>query len=634
MLVPAIMVPFVLADSFSLPKALLLQLMVVCVAIAWLGKTVVAGHFTIEKIGIHPAMILFAAVLIVTTFMSVSSPVSLFGNYLRHEGLITWLAYIIVFLAAATHVAKAEIEKWLKVGLAVALPISIYALIQFLGWDFMPLSAEADPGRVFSTLGNPVYLGAYLVLVLPLALSLALTVKSRLRYLYVAVLILGAMALIFTYTRAAWIGTAVSLAVIVFVHARELNRRNLVLVFSVVSIVVVMTTMLFLVKPEKAGVYSRIAASFNLSAGSVGERLGFWRTSLSVVRERPLFGWGLETFGDVSWPHRPDDVNGRPPRADRPHNQFLYMASSLGLIGLTAYLWLLAVIFRRIWRGVRENEDAGDRYLATGIFAAGLGYIVQEQFSFSQVETAPLFWLLMGLGVVLSKPTPVFKKYDFRTRPAASVIGTAVLSVGLVILALTNLSFFAADYHYKKYLTGQEGETALSRAVAINPYQNTYRHALGKHLFELGRMSSDNTILVKAANELEKALLVNSLDKVVSANLAATYAILAESDGSYVSKAIGAYRRVLRIDPMYTAGHRSLAILSINSGQNKQALIHLKKWLSAEPENGEALYYKGVIFDNQDRKALAIEYYRRAAKVNTPFAKEAAAHLELLRGRH
>lgn len=559
MVLPAVMAPFLLANPYSLPKVVLLRVILIIIVAAWLGKIVVSGRLKVAQIGGHPAFIVFLLVLVSTTVLSAAPVVSLFGNYFRHEGLVTWLAYVAIFIAAATHSAEEEIEHRLKVGLLIALPITIYALVQFLGWDFVPLSG-ARLNRSSASLGNPTYLGAYLVMIFPLSLSFALIDRSRARYLYGLVSILSALALIFTYSRAAWLGVAVGAALLA-VRIRRGERRDWFLVAGSLAIALVAIGALHAANPEKSYVRARLVSSVNLSEGSVGERLGLWRTGVNVVLERPFFGWGLETFRDASRPYQADNREGLAPNRDRPHNQLLYLASSVGLVGLTAYILFVVAVFTRILRAAKEKEDMRDRLLAAGILAALIGYVIQEQFSFSQVETAPLFWLLMGFGVALGRPEPLVKTYDFSRRPMILGLAATVISIALALLAVVNFRFLVADYRYGGHPAGETRLANLSSAVTLNPYENTYRHALAVHLIELGRLSGDKALYIRAASELERALSVNRRDRVVAVNLAKTYEALSETDSLYLGKAIAAYERVLKIEPGYTAAHRSLKTL-------------------------------------------------------------------------
>jgi O-antigen ligase len=73
---------------------------------------------------------------------------------------------------------------------------------------------------------------------------------------------------------------------------------------------------------------------------SAGSRLGFWKNSLIVLREAPIFGHGTgmieETF------RRHTDSNSGPP-ATNPHNQIFVIGIQLGAVGIAALLAMWAV---------------------------------------------------------------------------------------------------------------------------------------------------------------------------------------------------------------------------------------------------------------------------------------------------
>ncbi len=51
--------------------------------------------------------------------------------------------------------------------------VSFYGLLQYLGYDFFRWAeVPFELNRSFSTFGNPVLLGGYLVIILPIALAL------------------------------------------------------------------------------------------------------------------------------------------------------------------------------------------------------------------------------------------------------------------------------------------------------------------------------------------------------------------------------------------------------------------------------------------------------------------------------
>jgi O-antigen ligase len=85
---------------------------------------------------------------------------------------------------------------------------------------------------------------------------------------------------------------------------------------------------------------------------SAGSRLGFWKNSLLVLREAPIFGHGtgmiVETF------RRHPELNAGPP-ASNPHNQILTVGIQLGAVGIAV---LIAMWAAHWWLFVRPGLAA------------------------------------------------------------------------------------------------------------------------------------------------------------------------------------------------------------------------------------------------------------------------------------
>jgi len=132
--------------------------------------------------------------------------------------------------------------------------------------------------------------------------------------------------------------------------------------------------------------------------GSVASRLFIWDRTVSLIRARPVLGWGLETLREV-FPYDREVLvryfGPRPVIVDRAHNDMLQMAVSIGIPGAIAYLafWLLNVAAAVM---VMSRAPASGRILALGLVAGLIGYLVQAQAAFSSVAVTPLVWLLAG----------------------------------------------------------------------------------------------------------------------------------------------------------------------------------------------------------------------------------------------
>jgi len=96
------------------------------------------------------------------------------------------------------------------------------------------------------------------------------------------------------------------------------------------------------------------------STSSVGMRLEFYRNSIAMMRERPLFGAGTGAFRKAY----EVQVRGKGMLVtDHPHNAFLHVGVELGLLGLGALIALLVIQ----WRCAGAMREFRDRTAARGL---------------------------------------------------------------------------------------------------------------------------------------------------------------------------------------------------------------------------------------------------------------------------
>ena len=78
------------------------------------------------------------------------------------------------------------------------------------------------------------------------------------------------------------------------------------------------------------------------SRTSLGMRFDWWRNSLTLIKEKPIFGHGTGSFKTVQ-AKLIEDSDTQP--TDNPHNEYLLIAVQTGLVGLFLFVALLATQF-------------------------------------------------------------------------------------------------------------------------------------------------------------------------------------------------------------------------------------------------------------------------------------------------
>lgn len=124
----------------------------------------------INRIPMAVSVIIYASVFVISTITSIVPHTSLWGSYQRLQGTYTNLSYIALFvLIVMTLRRREQLERLISVVLITALMVSFYGVVQHNGFDPLPWKGDVIQ-RVASTMGNSIFVAAYLIMAVPLAL--------------------------------------------------------------------------------------------------------------------------------------------------------------------------------------------------------------------------------------------------------------------------------------------------------------------------------------------------------------------------------------------------------------------------------------------------------------------------------
>jgi hypothetical protein len=291
-------------------------------------------------------------------------------------------------------------QQWLKLLLVPASFVVLFGLLQkfvlpadFLrhfgyGPDTIPAVQTVDEKssyqRVQSTLRGANPFGAYLVVVVS-AIVASLRRKKWLAFLLAA----AAVALFFTYSRSAWIGMVVALAVLGFLQLSSRRGRQVMIASLVIAAVVgagaiwrfqqndVLQNTLFHSDENSQSVVS-----------SNEMRTSALTTAAKEVIAEPL-GRGPGTAGPAS------SRNDQPARISE--NYFLQVGQEVGILGVLLILAIFGFTARALW--LRR------RYVLAQVLLASLaGIIVINLMSHAWTDdTLSLLWWGFA-GAVMSLP--------------------------------------------------------------------------------------------------------------------------------------------------------------------------------------------------------------------------------------
>lgn len=267
-------------------------------------------------------------------------------------------------------------------------------IVTNLGNTWFSYSGNTLRLRMFSTFPDSHSFPIYVIMTLPSIFVLGFSnVKNFSRFLnkeskkllekfhwnspaanFIAGIALISLALILTGTRGIWIAVFVGFLVIALFKFLKISKHlRKILVFYLI--------VFFLMFPVYFGIVSfrqfqdtsftisasvaRIRSLIDFGETSNSGRIYIWKETLRSIKERPLLGVGIGNYPVVL-----DELQTATRAGASAHNIYLQIASTVGVLGLMVFLWMLWEFLVKGIRYLKKNSN-GLRafYVAFSIFS-------------------------------------------------------------------------------------------------------------------------------------------------------------------------------------------------------------------------------------------------------------------------
>lgn len=334
-------------------------------AIAVLTLTAGGGRAKLSLLGRHPAAIA-ALLLFALIALGMLWGERLPGDGLRYLGKYTDLLALPLLMIAFVDSGRARIALYLFIATMAAASLGTISVACGLMPDGSWLADRQWPSVIQGSIPQSVMTAFAAFFALSLAIA---TDQRRLRaFLVVAVLVM-AVALFLLPSRT---GQLLFGLLMIFLAYRLFGWRGVI--YAAIGVAIVTALAAGMIPSFELRLVAAVdqtqawlAGAVNRPDSSVGLRLDFYRYGASLFAERPLFGHGTGSF-PLAY-ERAAATDGAVASTNA-HNEYLMIAMQIGLLGLIAFVGLLAAIGRE---GLRQ-ADAVERTMALGFvlaFAAG-----------------------------------------------------------------------------------------------------------------------------------------------------------------------------------------------------------------------------------------------------------------------
>lgn len=559
----------VTSELFEFNKTLFIYLVTACVLFLWLSKMILSNKIIIKKTWFDIPILLFLISQILSTIFSIDPHTSLFGYYGRFNGgLLSIICYLILYYGLTSNfpaLTENFIEKLLKTTLFSSLVVILWGLPGKFGHD---LSCWLFAGefsnncwtnqfrpaeRLFSTLGQPNWLGAYLAINFFIGLYFFLKHKDWKYYVLNSIyLILNFTVILFTRSRSSLLAVMVGLFLIFIYlvikhqlfktgHAFDLLKRYvLLLVVFAFPILIFKTGVQTIDKYLDINTYTKIfntkkavsnkttssittvttAPEFSSDVTESGDiRKIVWAGAIDIGKQYPILGTGVETFAYSYYFVRPKEHNLTSEwdyLYNKAHNEFLNYFATTGFVGIGTYLLMIvAVIFYAILNikdqiskiQFKNNKERKEYYknidqsdqrelLAVCLIVSYFTILITNFFGFSTTTINLFFYLIPVLLIIGFQLTDEngLKLSEEKISLNQKIYLTVNLLLSLYFIVYIG-RYWLADVNYAKgdnyYKVGnyQEAGKYLDQALKLK-YEHVYEDKYSYVLANLAFLSA------------------------------------------------------------------------------------------------------------------------------------------------
>lgn len=528
--------PFVMyartSELFEFNKMMFVYTVTAVIVSLWLFHQFRQQAFALIRHWVYIPIGLFLGALLVSTLFSIDIHTSLYGYYGRFNGgVVSIIAYFLLTVIFIHISDKKHVLRSMQLGFFSGILTVLWGIPGRYGLDLSCLvftgtmtnacwTAQFQPAvRMFSTLGQPNWLGAFLAIQFCICLFFFVREKSwkspkALGFAFGLFLIF--CGVLFTRSRSGLLATGVGFGIFmigyVLLYLKDWKDHwQWVLVLGVVMVIPLLIygtgvagvdRFIPTLPPQNATEGSSETpqeqeAPRIVVTDSFDIRKIVWDGSFELARRYPLLGTGPETFAYAYYTVRPVEHNMTSEwdfLYNKAHNEFLHYLATTGYLGFVTYLgWIGASIVILSRPIVTKGRKRVEKLVFLSLLSAYCTILITNFFGFSVSIIQVWFYLLPSFGLVYQtrEISPVWQFSLPQNKPiqwALQLSAGVVFFLGMIFV----FRYYAADLAYSR------GDVALRSGAYTAAFQ---------HLYDAIEYRNEHVYLDKMSNVLAQIAL-------------------------------------------------------------------------------------------------------------------------------
>jgi O-antigen ligase len=335
--------------------------------------------------------LIYSLGLLISTIFTDVKYTAIFGEYHRNNGALSYLAMAILMGMGALVFNLKSSDRYLKFYAVTGLILTAYGFLQAVGKD--PVGWKIDYNPFITTLGNPNFTSGFLGISAVVLLLLALEANNRKIQLALAVGLLADLYILYrSGSIQGFFGFLIGAAIIIIVKLWLLNKKygQISLILAAIGATPVALAVLNV---------GPLASRFYQS--TLRNRLDYWNAAINMFKENPIFGVGIDRFGEYYRQYAVQNQVVQGQITDNAHSVYMQILATGGLITFIPYV---LVIFYITYIGLKAMLKASGaaKLRIAGIFGIWLGTAAINIVAIDNLGVAVWFWITGGVLIAAS----------------------------------------------------------------------------------------------------------------------------------------------------------------------------------------------------------------------------------------
>jgi len=423
--------------------------------------------------------------------------------------LLQALSYIAIFIVTLNFIDSVKKARRLFLVIVACIFIfSFYGIIRRIALGEL----------AFSTFTNRDHFSAFAQMGAPLAISFALIEQRKARkamFIFAASVII--LAIFLSVSRAGVISFLISIMFMFFALAFRGRIRGP----AGLTMIAALSSALFLAAAGAAAMMRRLATLQN-PMQAYRDRFILLKDSLAIIKDFPLFGTGLGTYGEIIQKY---NTSLKQFSWEFAHNEPVQLLAETGIIGFALISAFAALVFNKIFSSWRKRNSPFAFYITLGGITALLSFMLHSffDFVFHVPANTVFFCIILALTYKTSllregHPESSVDKLTFELGRGKKVICFFIIAAGLISAQNLIIGRVRAELLFEE--AGKEGfapggieavialkkkARAAEEAIRISPLDSRYYNIEGDLLSRMALAADRQGI--GTPETMDKALL-------------------------------------------------------------------------------------------------------------------------------